>query len=51
MATELQTTQGTVRVPEGRDFGLKWQQLLETGRLLVGDEVTVVIDISAVKAK
>jgi polyisoprenoid-binding protein YceI len=31
------------------DFGLNWQQKLETGRLLVGEEVKVLIDISAVR--
>jgi polyisoprenoid-binding protein YceI len=33
-----------------REFGLKWQQVLETGGFLVGDEVKVMVDISAVKA-
>lgn len=33
-----------------RDFGLKWQQVLETGGFLVGEEVKVIVDISAVKA-
>lgn len=32
------------------DFGLRWQQVLETGGFLVGDEVKVIVDISAVKA-
>jgi polyisoprenoid-binding protein YceI len=30
------------------EFGLRWQQALETGGVLVGDEVRVVADISAV---
>ncbi len=32
------------------DFGLTWQHALETGGFLVGEEVKIVIDISAVKA-
>jgi polyisoprenoid-binding protein YceI len=32
------------------DFGLTWQQTLETGRLLVGEHVKVLIDVSAVRA-
>jgi polyisoprenoid-binding protein YceI len=32
------------------DFGLRWQQVLETGGFLVGEEVRVLIDISAVRA-
>ena len=31
------------------DFGLRWQQALETGGVLVGDEVRVAADISAVR--
>jgi polyisoprenoid-binding protein YceI len=30
------------------DFGLRWQQALETGGILVGDEVRVSADVSAV---
>jgi polyisoprenoid-binding protein YceI len=33
-----------------RDFGLNWNQVLETGGVLVGDEVTVSIDLELVKA-
>ncbi len=32
------------------DFGLTWQQRLARGGVLVGDEVTLVLDISAVRA-
>jgi polyisoprenoid-binding protein YceI len=32
------------------EFGLTWQQALATGGLLVGEEVKVLIDISAVRA-
>jgi polyisoprenoid-binding protein YceI len=32
------------------DFGLTWQKTLESGGLLVGEEVRIVIDISAVRA-
>jgi polyisoprenoid-binding protein YceI len=32
-----------------KDFGLRWQQSLETGGLLVGDEVRIEIGISAVR--
>jgi polyisoprenoid-binding protein YceI len=33
-----------------RDFGLTWQKMLESGGFLVGDEVNVLVDVSAVKA-
>jgi polyisoprenoid-binding protein YceI len=32
------------------DFGLKWQKVLESGGFLVGEEVKILVDISAVKA-
>jgi polyisoprenoid-binding protein YceI len=32
-----------------RDFGLTWNQALETGGILVGDEVTINIDLEVVK--
>lgn len=31
-----------------KDFGLTWNQVLETGTLLVGEEVQVTLDISAI---
>jgi polyisoprenoid-binding protein YceI len=31
------------------DFGLTWQQRLAAGGLLVGEEVAILIDISAVR--
>ena len=34
-----------------RDFGLTWNQALETGGVLVGNEIKVSIDVQAVKAK
>lgn len=57
------TVEGTTRDPWGNDrvgmrargtidrkeFGLRWQQALETGGFLLGDEVTLLIDVSAVK--
>ena len=33
-----------------KDFGLTWNAALEAGGLLVGDEVTITLDIQAVKA-
>jgi polyisoprenoid-binding protein YceI len=33
------------------DFGLKWNQALETGGVLVGEKVEIEAEISAVKAK
>ncbi len=56
------TVHGVMRDPQGRDrvglevrgtisrgeFGLRWQQALETGGVLVGDEVRIVADITAV---
>jgi polyisoprenoid-binding protein YceI len=58
------TVQGVERDPWGNDrvgielrgtisrgeFGLRWQQALETGGLLVGDEVRVAADISAIQS-
>lgn len=32
-----------------KDFGLTWNKLLESGGAVVGDEVTVVLDIAAVR--
>lgn len=32
------------------DYGLKWNKALETGGVLVGDEVTINLDIQAIKA-
>lgn len=32
-----------------KDFGLNWNKALEAGGLLVGDEVTIVLDVQAVK--
>ena len=56
------TVHGVTRDSEGRDrvgleargtlnrsdFGLRWQQALETGGVLVGDEVRIAADIAAV---
>ena len=33
------------------DFGLTWNSVLETGGLLVGDEITLQFDVSAVQAR
>jgi polyisoprenoid-binding protein YceI len=33
-----------------KDFGLHWNQVLETGGLLVGDKVDIELDVQAVKA-
>jgi polyisoprenoid-binding protein YceI len=33
------------------DFGLTWQQRLARGGVLVGDEVTIVLDVSAVRVQ
>ena len=37
-------------VVDRTDFGLTWQQRLAQGGLLVGEQVTILIDISAVRA-
>ena len=34
----------------GKDFGLTWNATLETGGILVGDEVTISLDVQFVKA-
>ena len=33
-----------------KDFGLTWNSALETGGLLVGDEVAITLDVQFVKA-
>ena len=33
-----------------KDFGLTWNTTLETGGILVGDEVTITFDVEAIKA-
>ncbi len=33
-----------------KDFGLNWNAALETGGILVGDEVTITLDVEALKA-
>jgi polyisoprenoid-binding protein YceI len=33
-----------------KDFGLTWNAALETGGILVGDEVTITLDVPFVKA-
>jgi polyisoprenoid-binding protein YceI len=33
-----------------KDFGLTWNAALETGGILVGDEVTITLDAQFVKA-
>lgn len=33
-----------------KDFGLTWNQILETGGLLVGEEVEIILDVQAVKS-
>jgi polyisoprenoid-binding protein YceI len=33
-----------------RDFGLTWQKALETGGFLLGDEVRIMVEVSAVRA-
>jgi len=33
-----------------KDFGLTWNAVLETGGILVGDEVTIALDVQFVKA-
>ena len=34
-----------------KDFGLNWNKALETGGVVVGDEVTITIEIEMIKAK
>jgi polyisoprenoid-binding protein YceI len=33
-----------------KDFGLTWQKMLESGGFLVGEQVKILVDVSAVKA-
>jgi polyisoprenoid-binding protein YceI len=34
-----------------REFGLKWNQVLETGGVLVGEKIDIELEVQAVKAK
>jgi len=34
-----------------RDFGLTWNQALDTGRALLGNKVKIALEISAVKSE
>ena len=34
-----------------KEFGLTWNAALETGGVLVGDEVTIALDVQFVKAE
>ena len=34
-----------------KDFGLNWNQALETGQVLVGEEVTITLDIAGIEQK
>jgi len=40
---------GTTKINR-KDFGLTWNTALETGGILVGDEVTITLDVQFVKA-
>jgi hypothetical protein len=37
-------------VSNRKDFGLTWNSALETGGLLVGEDVTITLDVEFVKA-
>ena len=34
-----------------KDFGLNWNKALETGGVVVGDEVTITLEVEMIKAK
>jgi polyisoprenoid-binding protein YceI len=34
-----------------KDFGLNWNKALETGGVVVGDEITITLEIEMTKAK
>jgi len=34
-----------------KDYGLNWNEVLETGGIVVGDEVKVTIDVELVKSE
>jgi polyisoprenoid-binding protein YceI len=34
-----------------KDFGLSWNQALETGGVLVGDKIEIALDVQAVQAQ
>jgi polyisoprenoid-binding protein YceI len=34
-----------------KDFGMAWNEVIEAGGVLVGDEVEIVLDVEAVPAK
>ena len=42
--------QGTTTISR-KEFGLGWNQILESGGVLVGEEVEITLDVSASKAE
>ena len=40
---------GTTKINR-KDFGLTWNAVLETGGILVGDDVTITLDVQFIKA-
>ncbi len=55
---QIKDAQGNARIGASakarisrKDFGLTWNKLLESGGAVVGDEVTVTLDIAAVRKK
>jgi polyisoprenoid-binding protein YceI len=47
--THLKQRETTTKINR-KDFGLTWNTALETGGILVGDEVTITLDVEFVKA-
>ncbi len=43
-------TTATAKI-DRKDFGLTWNKALETGGVLVGDEITITLEIEMIKAK
>jgi polyisoprenoid-binding protein YceI len=43
-------TCGSITKVNRKDFGLTWDTALETDGILVGDEVTITLDVQFVKA-
>ena len=48
-ASRLEATVDTSTVNNRKDFGLNWNKALETGGVLVGEEVKITLDVQLVR--
>ena len=50
MGATIVGTSATAKINR-KEFGLNWNQLLETGGVLVGEKIEITLDVQAVKAQ